>query len=796
MNGYAEPKHRMRLVKATIAGYRSIRNEVELTLDDRVTIVLGANDHGKSNLLKALSHLNPDQPFEKEPDLNWDCTTEHATLPSARYTLRLSDPEREELRERERLHREQAALQAFLHDAEDSWQAAHNLLQEQDATPQASEETAQPDDKPRGKAAAARRQLEAAQQRKELAAAALFVNHAVIHNGAAPSTAIADALLNAKLQLDATHTSLAKAKERVEEAELAAKQATNKGPNTPNSDSRLDKASVSARTSQRRLERELETVRANVTKLEHFTRLLDPEQEEELGPGIKLPNPRAAPASDCPTTVELSRAGVGQPLKLAHQRFAPDIIEEFVLARLPKVVEVRPVEKISDSVNRRSLDANEGIFMRGIFHYAGLPPEEWDGIFARTDVTTRRLADASAVLNKRLRESWSQGEHLDFVLQHDSANKRIELVIRDPAVEQQYVRVSRRSSGFTHFFALKTILNAHQQEAAACAYVWVFDEPGVHLHPVGQHDLVQVMETLARMNQVVYTTHSIFMANKNFPLRHRLVVKADDGSKLDGKPFVSRWHSATEALGMSMPGTLLFASRVLLVEGDSDPLLINAVLQKLIEIGRFDRDVNSLVVMASGPATDTAAIARILRETPSSPTIAALLDGDGGGRDRQSFLKRRKGIDLTIKQLTPDGTTTEDHLPAAFELYPKALAAYLAKVGLTTTNNDSPATEDEYYERVMGRIDELEVSSEKLTTGLAAWSRKIGKELSPLIEKPSPVGVAREYALLLQAARGDSLVHSHALDRPRRLADWIAETLNLPSMTLAASDIIADNELS
>ena len=44
----------MRLVKVEIEGYRSISNRLSLHLDPSVTVVLGANDHGKTNLLEAL----------------------------------------------------------------------------------------------------------------------------------------------------------------------------------------------------------------------------------------------------------------------------------------------------------------------------------------------------------------------------------------------------------------------------------------------------------------------------------------------------------------------------------------------------------------------------------------------------------------------------------------------------------------------------------------------------------------------------------------------------------------------
>ena len=54
----------------------------------------------------------------------------------------------------------------------------------------------------------------------------------------------------------------------------------------------------------------------------------------------------------------------------------------------------------------------------------------------------------------------------------------------------------------------------------------------------GQRDLMQVMETLSEGNQVLYTTHSIFLANQNYPTRHRLLVRADRGTVLDSKPFL------------------------------------------------------------------------------------------------------------------------------------------------------------------------------------------------------------------------------------------------------------------
>lgn len=61
----------MRLAKLTVKGYRSVKKEATLVADDRVTILIGANDHGKSNLLAAIQCLNDDHPIEPD-DRNWD----------------------------------------------------------------------------------------------------------------------------------------------------------------------------------------------------------------------------------------------------------------------------------------------------------------------------------------------------------------------------------------------------------------------------------------------------------------------------------------------------------------------------------------------------------------------------------------------------------------------------------------------------------------------------------------------------------------------------------------------------
>jgi predicted ATP-dependent endonuclease of OLD family len=809
----------MRLVKATIEGYRSVNESVEFYLDRSVTVVLGPNDHGKTNILDALRHLNREVKFGAE-DLNWDRESERASLPSLRFELEFTDQEREELRELERLSREAKEVESILADAKGrltetakavsssstaAERARRAVKQAEGALETArttASETRSAEDGTALEAAEARLSaaqtelaaIEATQDTSEERAAAAgrvaavaqaraIELHAALGDQPVES-AVAHALKEAQTNATAARDAVKSAKAKLDSNNAAAATILEEHGDDSNEHQTAVKAVTSASAAHRAALRKESAARE---RLEAATQAAEATERRAEGTEewmIQLPVPEPAPLAAVPTNVTVERNGEKADLQPIENGFGDAVQAQFVFRRLPRVEVIHPREKIPDYVTREALENEDSTFMRGIFHYAGIEQREWDRIFVQDYSTSKRLEEASRVLNDALRKSWSQGRRLTFALAHQSKSKRIELRINDPAVKNRFVQASRRSSGFTHFFALKTILHALQKEAPASSYLWVFDEPGVFLHPDGQHDLVQVMETLAKSNQVVYSTHSIFMANKNFPARHRLVVKTEGGTTIDGKPYRTRWRPAIEALGMSLPGTLLFATKVLLVEGDSDSILVNATLQKLIALGKFDHDVNALSVMATGDPPDASALVRMLTESAVAPKIAAVFDGDEGGEKRERALG---DFEVTVKRLTQD-TTTEDHIPAALELYPRALAVYLAKMSPRRHSDGRRLTADEFYDEIVSHVSDLHVAN-GLTKGLATWSRTVGAAVGQLSDKPSPVGVAREYQILLQDTPEDMLP-AQAIRRGRELAGWISQQLALPSLTLSEDEIL------
>lgn len=165
--------------------------------------------------------------------------------------------------------------------------------------------------------------------------------------------------------------------------------------------------------------------------------------------------------------------------------------------------------------------------------------------------------------------------------------------------------MSKRSAGVTQFFKLSMVLHARRTKHPANSYIFLFDEPGIYLHPKGQKHLMQVFEELSSASQIVYATHSLFLLNQNHPERHRLIVRDSAGTIIDQKPYRANWRLATDALGVQLTANILFSPAVLLDEGDSDPLYLYELFRKFNRTADIDADANMLGVFSYGESCRT-----------------------------------------------------------------------------------------------------------------------------------------------------------------------------------------------
>jgi len=334
-----------------------------------------------------------------------------------------------------------------------------------------------------------------------------------------------------------------------------------------------------------------------------------------------------------------------------------------ILAIRPRIeLFISPTTNFKDQVTLTQLETPEFEFMQGIFRLA----EIWDirkTIFTQNPQTSKLLDEASTKLTETLNNKWNQGRNLKWRLKHTGTNgDNILIEIEDPSIGSRYSRPSLRSSGFKTYFLLTMITYARIENKKANTYIYLFDEPGTYLHPHAQLDLQRSFETISDKTQIIYTTHSIFLINKNYPGRNRVISKSEDGTKIDQKPFIKNWKSVRDSLGILLSNNFLIAEKTLLVEGPSDVIYLLDAIKKLRNGRKIDIDLNDLSIVDAGNSENYIAMAKLMLS--EGRDVVALLDGDKAGDEMKKQLNKVCSKEINESRLKihilPKDKSTED----------------------------------------------------------------------------------------------------------------------------------------
>lgn len=222
-----------------------------------------------------------------------------------------------------------------------------------------------------------------------------------------------------------------------------------------------------------------------------------------------------------------------------------------------------------------------------------------------------------------------------------------------------------------------------------------------------------------------------------------------------------------------------------MAEGDTEPIFIPVILQKLIEMKKIDIDLNILAVMSTGDAQTANVLIRNFLSSYLPPKIAIMVDGDGGGIERLKKLAPLvKKHEIQTKSLT-NNTTIEDHLPSVDDLYVRAVAKYTKQL---LEDRGIEKIEDEFVEKFKHNFKE-KYAEGKVTTDVATWAKQAAMEIGELDSPPSKIGIAREYAHLLEDADPKSISTS-SWKRAIDMARWIQDSLNVPGIFDVSEDIL------
>ena len=203
----------------------------------------------------------------------------------------------------------------------------------------------------------------------------------------------------------------------------------------------------------------------------------------------------------------------------------------------------------------------------------------------------------------------------------------------DPAL----IQLEERSKGFQWFFSFE-LMFMHESKGTFEGCVVLLDEPGLHLHPEAQKDLLDRLEYYAEGNMLLYTTHLPFMIDLNHPDRIRVLKETDNGivvtNDLVGGPPEAKFVLQA-ALGMDASQSLLVAKRNLVVEGANDSWVLTELSNLLQRDGKEGLPEDVRISWAGG-ASETVHLSAFM--IGQNLDVVTLLDSDQEGQKAQNKL--------------------------------------------------------------------------------------------------------------------------------------------------------------
>ena len=243
------------------------------------------------------------------------------------------------------------------------------------------------------------------------------------------------------------------------------------------------------------------------------------------------------------------------------------------------------------------------------------------------------LADGASTLTKTISDRFRQRR---YEVDYRVDGQNFFTYVKDDQ-DPSLIRLEERSKGFQWFFSFE-LMFMYETKGTFRGCVILLDEPGLHLHPDAQKDLLLRLEHYAEGNKLLYTTHLPFMIDLNHPDRVRVLKETENGiivttDFIESPPEAKFVLQA--ALGMDASQSFLVADRNLVVEGVNDYWVLTE-LSNLIQQNGNEGLPGDVLVTPGGSASTSVHIATIM--IGQNLDVVALFDSDDEGRRAQKKL--------------------------------------------------------------------------------------------------------------------------------------------------------------
>lgn len=253
----------------------------------------------------------------------------------------------------------------------------------------------------------------------------------------------------------------------------------------------------------------------------------------------------------------------------------------------------------------------------------------------RKEARAIKLNSASIDITQRFNKWYGQRRHS---VEYQADGDYFRIWVADDRRPNVKIELESRSKGFQWFFSFYLVFLVESEEGHKNA-ILLLDEPGLHLHPTAQQELIAFFENLAASNQLIYTTHSPFLIDGEHLHRVRPVTEDNTGHSTitaetwpaDRETIFPMWAAA----GYAMIRGLFLRQKNVLVEGMSDYLYLHALAHQCGKTGRPSL-ADDIHIAPCGGTKLVGQIASMFLGEKVQPLV--LLDGDDAGRARRDAL--------------------------------------------------------------------------------------------------------------------------------------------------------------
>jgi hypothetical protein len=266
------------------------------------------------------------------------------------------------------------------------------------------------------------------------------------------------------------------------------------------------------------------------------------------------------------------------------------------------------------------------------------------------------LTGVARATTSHITRVWKEIKGLSVELIQNGPN--IEATVKDT---YNKFDLSRRSDGFKRFISFLLLVSVKARNKQLTNTLYLHDEPDTSLHPAGARYLREELLRLSDKNYVVYSTHSIFMIDRENIRRHLIVRKRNEVTSITE---VTESNFTDEEVIYNALGYSIFEHlrpKNIVFEGWRDKRLFQ------VQVGKFARNGTDRKTLTEAGKCHARGVKDIMRITPMLELARVkwivVSDADAPAREHQKAYEG-EGEWFRYDQLGATGTvvTAEDFI--------------------------------------------------------------------------------------------------------------------------------------